>query len=126
MNGIGNPPYFVEKPNGELAGFELDTIRVMAKKVNANIKVKPSHTWFDVATDSNGTMLLDDVGYPIFIGPVPEVYYHRATFVVAEHFYQEFAYEMYEFLITSTQTFYYRTPKPQVAFRVYPHLLHKH
>ncbi len=114
VNGLGLPPFFTEKPNGEYAGFELDAIRIMAEKVNATIKFKKFDYWFDYKYDENGTIELDESGMPIFLGPDAEMFYKRATFSVAEHYYIEDLFFMVDYMHFAFMALVFRAPKPQV------------
>ncbi len=113
VNAIGFEPFFMEDI-GKLAGFELDSLRIMAEHVNATIKAKRINSWFSLTYDENGAMLLDVDGNPVLQGTKAEIIYKRATFGVAEHTFSAFLYDKIDYLFLSTQTFYYRAPKPQV------------
>ncbi len=112
MNAIGARPFFIEYPNGEFGGFELDTIRIMAGRVGARVKVERAYTWWDEKVHENGTKATDEEGNPIYIGPLAEIMYKMATFGVSEHNIVTFKFRAADFLVTSTQTYYYRTAKP--------------
>ncbi len=113
VNAIGFEPFFMEQ-NGELAGFELDSLRIMAEHVKATIKAKKIYFWFDLTYDENNTIVLDKDGNYIFRGTKAEITYQRATFGVAEHTFSGFLYDKIDYLFLSTQTYYLRAPKPQV------------
>ena len=113
MNGLGGPPNFIQLPNGEYGGYELDTLHTLAKHVKAKIKFQKINFWFDYKRDENGKIVLDENGAPIMKGTNAEIYYQRATFAVAHHMYGLLS-DLTENLIHSTQTFYYRTQKPRV------------
>ena len=106
VHGLGFRPFFVEKPNGEYAGFELDTLRVMAEKVNATIAVQKADVWVDYELDDNGNQIL--------LGPMAEVIYQRATFAIAEHYFLEDFFKLCAYLILTDQSVFYRYPKPQI------------
>ncbi len=104
-NGLGNEPFFVKLENGEFSGYELDTLRIIAAKVGARIDFQRWNFYFKIKEHD---------GNPTFLGTRAEVYYQRATFGVAQHFYHASLSFMTEFLIHSSQTFYYRSAIPKV------------
>ncbi len=112
---IGSPPYLETKPNGEYAGFEVDTIRIMVDKVGAKLRVDPAADWLNVLKDENGTDILDENGNNILIGTTPELLYGRATFAVAEHYllYETAGY--CDYLINTQMKLHYQSGKPQVS-----------
>ncbi len=107
---------FEVSPN-EYGGYELDTLRIMAAKVGAKFKFDLQSVWFQIKMKSDGTPKVGKFGVPIFVGTYADVYYRRATFAVAHHFFQEELSFTSDFLIHSTQTWYYRTSKPGVSLK---------
>ncbi len=114
VNGLGTEPNFVELPNGEYAGYELDTLRIFAQEVQAKINFTKFTFWFEFVLDANGSLILDELNIPLMRGTHAEIFYKRATFGIAEHFYMETLSFMIDNLIHSTQTFYYRMANPLV------------
>ncbi len=112
---VGSPPYFITKPNGDMAGFELDTVHILAEKVGASLKAENNVDWLNYKFDENGTMEVDEYGYPILIGTTPEIFYQRATFGVAEHYYIEVAFPLVDYIYFTELDLYFRGTKPQVG-----------
>ncbi len=113
VNGLGTEPNFVELPDGEYAGFELDSLRIFAKKVQAKLKFTKFNFWFDYERDENGVEVKDEMGNFLIRGTHAEIFYKRATFGIAEHFYMHTMSDLIDYLIHSTQTFYYRAAIPR-------------
>ncbi len=109
VTGLGVEPYFVEKPNGEAAGLDLDTLKIMTNKVGANLKFEPVDDWINVKEDANGTE-------ETLVGCIPEVFYKRATFAVAQAMLLEEINPFIDFLVHADQKYRYLSPKPQVNF----------
>ncbi len=114
VTGIGGEPYFVIRPDGELAGYDLDTIRIIVDKVNAKLKVEMAVDWIAIKKDENGTELFNEDGTPILVGCIPEVMYRRATFAVAEILYIPDTFPMVDYMIHSHQYLHFRSARPGV------------
>ena len=113
VNAVGFEPFFVDN-NGELGGFELDSLHIMANHVRGTIKANKLDNWYYYAYDENNSIVLDADGNPLLHGTKPAITYQRATFGVAEHGFSKSYYDKIDYLFLSTQTTYYREPKAKV------------
>ncbi len=114
VTGLGGEPYWVVKPNGELAGYELDAIKIMIDKLGAKLKVEHAIDWINVKKDPNGDIELDTDKNPILIGCLPEVKYQKATFAVAEIIFIEDFYFMADYIVHTHQYLHFRSVRSKV------------
>ncbi len=56
MSTYGRPPYAVKLDNGGVAGTDVETIQIIAKKMNFNLVAEIGEGWWGEETLPNGTV----------------------------------------------------------------------
>ena len=114
VTGLGPEPFYVEGPNGEASGMDLDIVRLMVEKTGAHLKFEPAVDWFNVA--------VDEAGNQYYIGCIPNIIYQRSTFAISCIVFTSatFAWDFIDFLFHTYIDYHYVTAKPQVSFFTLP------
>ncbi len=104
-------------PDGEISGFEMDTLQIMVNKVGATLKAEEAQDWLNVKFNDDGTLAFDDAGNMIFIGSIADVYYKRTTFAISQIMLYD--YMLVDFLSFDYQPYFIRSAKPDVIIQFF-------